>query len=1283
MKPLKSTLLFSPTAAVALFMFTSSVFAQLTAYDDAGNYIVSANWTNGANRGFGFTPWTIVTNGPDFLGTYITTANNPTFTIASVTNVAGTNYTGVWGVFANGTNDINTTSAFRGFTSPLETNTFKLQWGSRGAGVTTTAGSGVQHGWCGFTLRNGNATSTASDFQAGARFYLYFKDGDSPSTLYVWDGSSAFPVSVPGTSFSDLGRANITNAIEAEVTVGADGDSYHLILKDVVVGKTLYTLDSVLMGSGTIDSAALFCQETTGDQIYNRMQIATPTNIPPTLANVLPASGSIFLDANTTSISFEVKSFNSTVVSNLVTVSLNGIPQSNLTFSTTDPTNSLLVNCPTTIAPDTFYNWTVTAQDAYGNVVSNSYNFNTFLASDLYIDCGDYNYTSGGSSGLFVNSSTPANAYSTFLGSNNIDYLETDLTGTNNAYRSGDLPQVLSLNTDATGDPVPHAGGGFTIYSLGFTAAGEWQNYTRVIPATTNYSIYARASSAGGGQFEIERLTNFIATTTTQPMAALGRINVPVTGGSKVCSGQLTPLTDLFGNTVVVPLSGTNTFRCTAISSQGYNLEYLVVVAVTNATDTLRPYIAAGSPAPNATAVTTTSKIAFTIANRQTTVASVQVFLNGTNVSGSLLLTNNTVGTTVYYSPPASMPASSTNALYVVYTDSASVSFTNSWTFITAPQAGNGLWSGGGGADMTWPIAANWTGGVPGPGFNAVFAIPGATTSLTTNNIVSTSVSILGLYYNTNTSGYHTTLIQDGITLTVTNGSTSIGPVLQVGGSVNGDNIFNTPVTNTITGYGGTLRVLGNPQGSGLANQLNFQVRQNASVSIPNLTTLDMSGLGTLIATVGKFYVAQGGSGAAQTNVTGRMYLARTNLITCLRPSTGHFEVGDSSGGAYTLAGSSLYLGITNALFVDTARIGLRKATNNLVCFNPAFTNSFSPTAYIRGTNGTTSRVFNWTIADADVETTIPNFVQANVDFSGGRLDALVNTLVLGRGETTATDTGFAQGTLTFTAGTLDVNNLTNGWQRNIHTATESGIVTVNGTAVLACPNVVLAQSFAGANASLVSGTLNVTNGTVRGNINAGGGVSTVNLNGGTLVVSNNVGSPALPLTALNLISASLRLKADGNATATNIVATTITTSGTTTITIDSVINVAGPTTNHLIGYTGTTPYAGLSLAPLPGGYTGSLVDNGGSIDLIVTVSAPPPPPTIHTITLTSGQVILGGTNNNGAGGTYSVFSSTNLMLPLTNWMLLDSGNFDGNGNFSYTNATGTNSQRFYILRVP
>jgi hypothetical protein len=77
------------------------------------------------------------------------------------------------------------------------------------------------------------------------------------------------------------------------------------------------------------------------------------------------------------------------------------------------------------------------------------------------------------------------------------------------------------------------------------------------------------------------------------------------------------------------------------------------------------------------------------------------------------------------------------------------------------------------------------------------------------------------------------------------------------------------------------------------------------------------------------------------------------------------------------------------------------------------------------------------------------------------------------------------------------------------------------------------------------------------------------------------------------------------------------------------------------------------------------------------------PAPTIQHVVENGGNFIMTGTNNLGPGGGYHVLASTNLLLPLTNWTVLASGNFDSNGKFSFTNAVGTNSWRFYLLRVP
>jgi autotransporter-associated beta strand protein len=85
-----------------------------------------------------------------------------------------------------------------------------------------------------------------------------------------------------------------------------------------------------------------------------------------------------------------------------------------------------------------------------------------------------------------------------------------------------------------------------------------------------------------------------------------------------------------------------------------------------------------------------------------------------------------------------------------------------------------------------------------------------------------------------------------------------------------------------------------------------------------------------------------------------------------------------------------------------------------------------------------------------------------------------------------------------------------------------------------------------------------------------------------------------------------------------------------------------------------------------------------GSIEVVSV-----PLPRIVTSGITGSDFILSGTNGV-AGGAYEVLSSTNVALPLAGWTSVNSGNFDGSGNFSVTIPVNVNEpQRYYLLRLP
>ena len=82
------------------------------------------------------------------------------------------------------------------------------------------------------------------------------------------------------------------------------------------------------------------------------------------------------------------------------------------------------------------------------------------------------------------------------------------------------------------------------------------------------------------------------------------------------------------------------------------------------------------------------------------------------------------------------------------------------------------VWSGASAtnsANTNWSSAGNWSGGMPGPATNLCFFDAGAVASPgVVDNIVDASTTVFSLQYG-NTNNNHTTLINPGVTLTVTN----------------------------------------------------------------------------------------------------------------------------------------------------------------------------------------------------------------------------------------------------------------------------------------------------------------------------------------------------------------------------------------------------------------------------------------------------------------------------------------------------------------------------------
>jgi len=628
-------------------------------------------------------------------------------------------------------------------------------------------------------------------------------------------------------------------------------------------------------------------------------------------------------------------------------------------------------------------------------------------------------------------------------------------------------------------------------------------------------------------------------------------------------------------------------------------------------------------------------------------------------------------------------------------------------------QAATYYWTNGNNANLNWSYAQNWLpNGPPGHADTAIFTSSNAFTAgggLSTagggpnvlnmanfNNIVDTGFSgaIASLTYSNFGSFYNNTYLANGVTLNVTN----------TGGFVCGSTNVGTQYNelNTIAGTNATLNV-SNPSAVFFVG-----LGTNASSGFLPTATLDMSALQTFNATVSQFLVGAAYASYVNQNRPGAiLYLAATNTITAgYQTTTEETSTTDAADGAIVVGDSAsnggiadyLYLGQNNTISADTICVGMQKCANCLIQFNPIFAN---PTASFAGFSG--SRVSVWDIGDGTFNSGSSGPSATN-DFSLGSVNAMVDTLNVGRAAGVDLGSGASIGTLTLGGGTFNVNNAYVGYQPSTAIAGKTGLGTVNlksSTGFLVVnDNLYLGNCTA---AGAATGVLNITNGTVMAsNVVAGNGSSTINVFGGELVISNAAGAPGAPLTTLAFspsaagnTSALLQIQAF----ASNIPAITVT-----TLAIDgkssttNVINLSAmppissyPVEIPLIQYTSLNEGSGtfnIGMGTFPASathYTGFITNDTISNTIAVLVSSgplpqPPAPPQFTAFSLSGTTLLLSGANGV-PNGPYVVLTSTNLAQ---GWTPVVTNSFDANGNFNYSAAySSSDQQRFYTIEQP
>jgi autotransporter-associated beta strand protein len=540
--------------------------------------------------------------------------------------------------------------------------------------------------------------------------------------------------------------------------------------------------------------------------------------------------------------------------------------------------------------------------------------------------------------------------------------------------------------------------------------------------------------------------------------------------------------------------------------------------------------------------------------------------------------------------------------------------------FLVSSASAQSIWSATNNvsANTNWSSVANWsTAAAPGTGDNVQFFDLDTTAGAAgvVNSVLDYSTNINSLWFG-NTNGFHTLRLADDVTLII-NGSGVPGiagtPLINAGLDVY--TVSNQTVLATITGLNGTIIATNN----GAIMQVRMGTRTNPPTT---KATLDMSGLGNFRADLTALRI--GSESGDPRGVSGFLFLARTNVLT-LRGAgfDANFSSGNpaltighnTAGGLYNTNGSGLYLGISNAFFVDYMLTARGNQTNCFIIFNPAFLGS-SPTALFRGVAGATNptpteRVALWKVGDNSAGSqTNPN--SGTNDFTGGTLDALVDTLLVGFSRSSGANSNQGNGVLTYNLGSMNANRLTIGYNTN-ELCTAVGTVNVNGGTLIVNNMLQFAQVSplaAGAVAALTTGTLNIRGGAqvFVNTITNSGGIGRLTITNGNLTVTNFFGIVGSPVNFLALSNATMTLPVYGSSPA--AVVTNLAVGGTTNrLNISSIPAVASyPAQMTVIKYTGAVAGSfnlGLgTLPPTPGvPYAGFLSNNAAnaSVDLVLT----------------------------------------------------------------------------------
>lgn len=524
------------------------------------------------------------------------------------------------------------------------------------------------------------------------------------------------------------------------------------------------------------------------------------------------------------------------------------------------------------------------------------------------------------------------------------------------------------------------------------------------------------------------------------------------------------------------------------------------------------------------------------------------------------------------------------------------------------------------------------------------------------NNASSTPMSVPWSYaINFGTFNFGTTNSAPNLTLATVPANILASPV--IGSSGLGTpatfNMVGGTLTNSAMNTGTAANAIGNLNMSGGVWAINGEL-QNAN-SIGGYGNISVSG-GTFSFS-DKFYVANRGTGVLTVSNTG--YVSGNILDVAHAYDTG-------SQGTVNLSGGTLAV---NAVITDTGNAGT--------------------------TNGSETATFNFNGGTLQAQQNNAAFISQSGPGGPGAGSNIVLNLIVQSGGAFINTAGYnVTNVLALqhdsTLGAAPDGGLTKlgtGILAFISTNTYTGATTVSGGTLA-----LRGSSSAAASSSIslgtgaifdVSGRTDGTLALVRGQILSGSGTVNGQLQAGA-------GTTVTPGPGLMVLTVSGNVTLQG----TTVVELSQTAGTNDVLKVNGVLTYGG--TLALTNLSGTltngakfklfnaATYAGAftNLTPAIPAVNFAWSTNGLTNGTLNIVLSPTPSPRFGSVGMNGTNLIFSGTNGvpNWPCG---LLASTNLALPLSQWTVIATNMFNGNGSFSFTNSSNPNSlQTFYLLRL-